>query len=53
MQDLPALVTSPRDQVTCNTVDCIQNVFSKKLLAHQYTPVELQFYTRLGVRLFS
>jgi len=31
--------------VTCNTVDCIQNVFSKKLLAHQYTPVELQFYT--------
>jgi len=32
--------------ITCNTVDCVQNVFSKKLLSSKkYTPVELQFYT--------
>ena len=29
----------------CNCIDCIQNVFSKKLLRSRYTPVELQFYT--------
>ncbi|EDV24177.1 uncharacterized protein TRIADDRAFT_3406, partial [Trichoplax adhaerens] len=32
--------------VSNNIVDCIQNVFSKKLLSGEhYTPVELQFYT--------
>merc|ERR1712146_857850 len=29
----------------CNCIDCIQNVFSKKLLSGRYTSVELQFYT--------
>lgn len=28
-----------------NCVDCVQNVFSKKLLTTQYTYVQLQFYT--------
>mmetsp|Transcript_11631 Transcript_11631/g.34479 ORF Transcript_11631/g.34479 Transcript_11631/m.34479 type:complete len:417 (-) Transcript_11631:93-1343(-) len=28
-----------------NCIDCVQNVFSKKLLTTQYTYVQLQFYT--------
>ena len=31
-----------------NCVDCIQNVFSKKLLSLNFTFVELQFYTSLA-----
>eukprot|EP01047_Picozoa_sp_COSAG01_P027011 COSAG01_NODE_1765_length_9275_cov_36.746077_1_plen_372_part_00 len=35
--------------VSCNCIDCIQNVFSKKLLnTGGLSPVELQFYTSLA-----
>ena len=32
--------------ITTNCIDCVQNVFSKKLLTGGLSPVELQFYTR-------
>lgn len=34
--------------VTNNVIDCVQNVFSKKLLLSGMTPVGLQFYTSLA-----
>jgi len=33
--------------VATNVIECVQNVFSKRLLAVDYTPTELQFYTSL------
>lgn len=31
--------------VATNSVECVQNVFSKRLLSKDYTPSQLQFYT--------
>eukprot|EP00927_Polykrikos_kofoidii_P080495 TRINITY_DN77371_c0_g1_i1.p1 TRINITY_DN77371_c0_g1~~TRINITY_DN77371_c0_g1_i1.p1 ORF type:complete len:373 (+),score=28.17 TRINITY_DN77371_c0_g1_i1:77-1195(+) len=31
--------------VATNVIECVQNVFSKRLLADEYTPSTLQFYT--------
>jgi solute carrier family 35 protein E2 len=33
--------------VATNVIECVQNVFSKRLLARDYTPQQLQFYTSL------
>jgi solute carrier family 35 protein E2 len=33
--------------VATNVIECVQNVFSKRLLVHEYTASELQFYTSL------
>lgn len=33
--------------VATNVIECVQNVFSKRLLAVDYTPTQLQFYTSL------
>lgn len=33
--------------VATNVIECVQNVFSKRLLARDYAPSELQFYTSL------
>merc|ERR1712187_425949 len=30
-----------------NVIECVQNVFSKRLLAREYTASQLQFYTSL------
>jgi len=37
----------------CNCIDCVQNVFSKKLLSGRYTSVELQFYTSAAALLIQ
>jgi solute carrier family 35 protein E2 len=34
--------------VSNNCIDCIQNVFSKRLLSEALSPVELQFYTSIA-----
>lgn len=33
--------------VATNVIECVQNVFSKRLLARDYSPQQLQFYTSL------
>lgn len=33
--------------VATNVIECVQNVFSKRLLTNHYTPTQLQFYTSL------
>jgi len=33
--------------ISTNIIECVQNVFSKRLLTRDYTPVQLQFYTSL------
>lgn len=33
--------------VATNVIECVQNVFSKRLLARDYAPSQLQFYTSL------
>lgn len=33
--------------MACNCVDCVQNVYSKRLLKH-YSPVQLQFYASIA-----
>eukprot|EP00415_Alexandrium_ostenfeldii_P001585 UN1585 len=33
--------------VATNVIECVQNVFSKRLLAHEYSASQLQFYTSL------
>lgn len=33
--------------VSTNVIECVQNVFSKRLLAREYTASQLQFYTSL------
>jgi len=33
--------------ISTNIIECVQNVFSKRLLSRDYTAVELQFYTSL------
>eukprot|EP00419_Tripos_fusus_P015214 CAMPEP_0172737322 /NCGR_PEP_ID=MMETSP1074-20121228/117410_1 /TAXON_ID=2916 /ORGANISM="Ceratium fusus, Strain PA161109" /LENGTH=346 /DNA_ID=CAMNT_0013566699 /DNA_START=11 /DNA_END=1051 /DNA_ORIENTATION=+ len=33
--------------ISTNIIECVQNVFSKRLLARDYTAVQLQFYTSL------
>jgi len=36
-----------------NCIDCVQNVFSKKLLHASLTPVELQFYTSVAAAILQ
>ena len=36
-----------------NCIDCVQNVFSKKLLRASLTPVELQFYTSVAAAILQ
>lgn len=39
--------------VATNVIECVQNVFSKRLLAREYTAAQLQFYTSLTALLLQ